>query len=71
MKGGVNRVVVEQPGEWISESGGWRCSCCGKKVVLDVFAYGNYCPVCGHKMNTKDIRARLHAVYDSLAKKNI
>lgn len=68
MKGAVNKVVIEEPGEWISEKGGWKCSCCGKKTTFDALIYGDYCPRCGHPMNKQVLRDRLRAVYESLGR---
>lgn len=53
MKGAINRVVVEEPGEWISDKGKWRCSCCGERIALDVFRWGKFCPCCGRPMIIK------------------
>lgn len=40
---------IEEAGVWIGERlfPGWKCSNCGKHIILDVFAYGNFCPNCG------------------------
>lgn len=42
---------VEETGEWLSDDfPGWKCSCCGAHIILDVFRWGHFCPNCGHPM---------------------
>lgn len=55
-------VVYSAPvvGEWISdELPGWKCSNCGEHIVLDVFRYGRFCPMCGTPMRTDRVEAQL------------
>lgn len=49
----AKKIDVESAptGEWQGdELPGWKCTNCGKHIVLDVFRWGNYCPNCGAKM---------------------
>ena len=46
----------ELTGEWIKDnSTGWRCSNCGKHIVLNIYEYGKFCPNCGIKMKKKEL----------------
>lgn len=53
MKCAMNVLSARSQGTWSRDDKhkGWKCTACGKYIVLDIFRWGNYCPNCGAKMH--------------------
>lgn len=51
----ANVPSAEKAGKW-EEIGipGWKCSCCGEAIVLNIKLHGNYCPNCGARMRGEE-----------------
>lgn len=42
-------------GEWeLDDLIGWKCTNCGKHIVLNINEHGKFCPNCGAKMKNGD-----------------
>lgn len=59
MKCAMNVLSARPQGTWSRDDKhkGWKCTVCGKYIVLDIFRWGKFCPNCGAKMciNTSTI----------------
>lgn len=58
--GRIKNVVKEAPtidaepvrhGQWIYKPGGWYCSACDKRAMVDAVGFAKYCCRCGTKMD--------------------